>query len=70
MLLVHVYEGFSISANTGFLTFFASRYDAEATYFDEGVRTAKRKQLEEKLLQVILAYSITLQFVPPLFLIF
>lgn len=29
------------------------RYDAEATYFDEGVRSAKRKQLEEKLLQVI-----------------
>ncbi|KAF5466453.1 hypothetical protein F2P56_016376 [Juglans regia] len=33
--------------------FFSSRYDAEATYFDEGVRSAKRKQLEEKLLQLI-----------------
>jgi len=32
---------------------FNSRYDAEAIYFDEGVRSAKRKQLEEKLLQVI-----------------
>lgn len=28
------------------------RYDAEATYFEEGVRSSKRKQLEEKLLQV------------------
>ncbi|GAB2293387.1 Cell wall protein rhd3 [Dionaea muscipula] len=27
-----------------------SEYDAEATYFDEGVRSAKRKNLEEKLL--------------------
>ncbi|XP_041015401.1 protein ROOT HAIR DEFECTIVE 3-like [Juglans microcarpa x Juglans regia] len=32
---------------------FLSEYDAEATYFDEGVRSAKRKQLEEKLLQLI-----------------
>lgn len=32
---------------------FNSRYDAEAIYFDEGVRSAKQKQLEEKLLQVI-----------------
>lgn len=30
-----------------------SQYDAEATYFDEGVRSAKRKQLEEKLLQLV-----------------
>ncbi|XP_048432984.1 protein ROOT HAIR DEFECTIVE 3-like isoform X2 [Pyrus x bretschneideri] len=30
-----------------------SEYDAEATYFDEGVRTGKRKQLEEKLLQLV-----------------
>lgn len=29
-----------------------ARYDSEATYFDEGVRTAKKKQLEDKLLQV------------------
>ncbi|KAL5757472.1 hypothetical protein ACOSP7_020083 [Xanthoceras sorbifolium] len=28
-------------------------YDDEAVYFDEGVRTAKRKQLEEKLLQLV-----------------
>lgn len=33
------------------------RYDAEATFFDEGVRVAKRKQLEEKLLQVMLAQN-------------
>nr|GMC58422.1 protein ROOT HAIR DEFECTIVE 3-like isoform X1 [Ipomoea batatas] len=26
-------------------------YEAEVTFFDEGVRSAKRKQLEEKLLQ-------------------
>ncbi|XP_059459262.1 protein ROOT HAIR DEFECTIVE 3-like [Corylus avellana] len=32
---------------------FLSQYDAEATYFEEGVRSAKRKQLEEKLLQLI-----------------
>ncbi|EXC09146.1 hypothetical protein L484_005098 [Morus notabilis] len=31
-----------------------SEYDVEATYFDEGVRSAKRKQLEEKLLQLVL----------------
>ncbi|KAF4399263.1 hypothetical protein G4B88_022346 [Cannabis sativa] len=30
-----------------------SEYDAEATYFDEGVRSSKRKQLEEKLLQLV-----------------
>ncbi|KAL4625706.1 protein ROOT HAIR DEFECTIVE 3-like [Castanea sativa] len=30
-----------------------SEYDAEATYFDEGVRSAKRRQFEEKLLQLI-----------------
>ncbi|KAK6914761.1 Sey1/RHD3-like, three-helix bundle domain [Dillenia turbinata] len=33
-------------------------YDMEATYFDEGVRTSKRTQLEAKLLQLIqLAYQ-------------
>ncbi|XWS18861.1 hypothetical protein CRYUN_Cryun32bG0081400 [Craigia yunnanensis] len=32
---------------------FLSEYDAEATYFDEGVRSAKRKQFEEKLLQLV-----------------
>ncbi|KAA8540291.1 hypothetical protein F0562_024146 [Nyssa sinensis] len=30
-----------------------SEYGAEATYFDEGVRSAKQKQLEEKLLQLV-----------------
>lgn len=32
---------------------FLSEYDAEAAYFDEGVRTSKRKLLEEKLLQLV-----------------
>ncbi|KAK6128020.1 hypothetical protein DH2020_038223 [Rehmannia glutinosa] len=30
-----------------------SEYDSEAAYFDEGVRSSKRKQLEEKLLQLV-----------------
>ncbi|XP_057505001.1 protein ROOT HAIR DEFECTIVE 3-like [Actinidia eriantha] len=30
-----------------------SEYDMEATYFDDGVRSAKRKQLKEKLLQLV-----------------
>ncbi|XP_059287533.1 protein ROOT HAIR DEFECTIVE 3 homolog 1-like [Lycium ferocissimum] len=30
-----------------------TEYDAEATFFDEGVRSTKRKQLEEKLLQLV-----------------
>ncbi|KAK6795976.1 hypothetical protein RDI58_009431 [Solanum bulbocastanum] len=30
-----------------------SEYDAEATFFDEGVRSSKRKHLEEKLLQLV-----------------
>ncbi|KAG5619278.1 hypothetical protein H5410_019102, partial [Solanum commersonii] len=30
-----------------------SEYDVEATYFDEGVRSSKRKHLEEKLLQLV-----------------
>ncbi|GFP89347.1 protein root hair defective 3 homolog 1 [Phtheirospermum japonicum] len=30
-----------------------SEYDAEATFFDEGVRSTKRKQLEDKLLQLV-----------------
>ncbi|XP_028792095.1 protein ROOT HAIR DEFECTIVE 3-like [Neltuma alba] len=30
-----------------------SEYDIEVTYFDEGVRSAKQKQLQEKLLQLV-----------------
>ncbi|KAI4387362.1 hypothetical protein MLD38_005200 [Melastoma candidum] len=30
-----------------------SGYEMEATYFDEGVRSSKKKQLEEKLLQLV-----------------
>lgn len=32
---------------------FFYRYDTEATYFEEGVRSSKRQQLQEKLLQVM-----------------
>ncbi|KAK4373844.1 hypothetical protein RND71_004521 [Anisodus tanguticus] len=35
------------------LNTFLTEYDAEATFFDEGVRSTKRKQLEEKLLQLV-----------------
>ncbi|KAL7140299.1 hypothetical protein ABFS83_09G111900 [Erythranthe nasuta] len=38
---------------TSILNVCLSEYDAEATYFDEGVRTSKRKQLEDKLLQLV-----------------
>ncbi|KAG6415812.1 hypothetical protein SASPL_123231 [Salvia splendens] len=38
---------------TSILDVCLSEYDADATYFDEGVRSSKRKQLEEKLLQLI-----------------
>ncbi|KAJ6309038.1 hypothetical protein OIU76_018603 [Salix suchowensis] len=38
---------------SGILNFSLSEYDAEAIYFDGGVRSAKRKQLEEKLLQLV-----------------
>lgn len=31
----------------------------EAVYFDDGVRTAKRQQLESKLLQVIFFFLLT-----------
>ncbi|KAK6264238.1 hypothetical protein SCA6_019672 [Theobroma cacao] len=44
--------GFGKKLNSILYTFL-SEYDAEATYFDEGVRSAKRKQLEEKLLQLV-----------------
>ncbi|EOY27138.1 Root hair defective 3 GTP-binding protein (RHD3) isoform 3 [Theobroma cacao] len=44
--------GFGKKLNSILYTFL-SEYEAEATYFDEGVRSAKRKQLEEKLLQLV-----------------
>jgi hypothetical protein len=34
------------------IAFLHRRYDMEAIYFDEGVRSSKRQQLESKLLQV------------------
>ncbi|XP_071901356.1 protein ROOT HAIR DEFECTIVE 3 [Coffea arabica] len=43
---------------------YLSEYDVEATYFDEGVRTGKRKQLEEKLLQLVQpAYQLMLSHI-------
>ncbi|OMO70752.1 Root hair defective 3 GTP-binding protein [Corchorus capsularis] len=45
-------SGFGKKLNS-VLSTFLSEYDAEATYFDEGVRSAKRKQLEDKLLQLV-----------------
>ncbi|XP_075492309.1 protein ROOT HAIR DEFECTIVE 3-like isoform X1 [Primulina tabacum] len=38
---------------TSILDVCLSEYDSEATYFDEGVRSSKRKHLEEKLLQLV-----------------
>ncbi|CAJ1955407.1 unnamed protein product [Sphenostylis stenocarpa] len=44
--------GFGKNANS-LLSNSLSEYDAEANYFDEGVRSAKQKQLQEKLLQLV-----------------
>nr|GEW29119.1 protein root hair defective 3-like [Tanacetum cinerariifolium] len=41
-----------------------SGYDNETSFFEEGVRTAKRKQMEEKLLQLVHpAYKTTLEHI-------
>ncbi|KAI3521409.1 hypothetical protein L1887_10874 [Cichorium endivia] len=41
-----------------------SSYDEEATYFEDSVRSAKRKQLEEKLLQLVQpAYQLMLEHI-------
>ncbi|XP_057459098.1 protein ROOT HAIR DEFECTIVE 3-like [Lotus japonicus] len=45
-------SGFGKKLNS-LLGSYLSEYDVEATYFDEGVRTAKQKQLQEKLLQLV-----------------
>ncbi|TKY48258.1 ROOT HAIR DEFECTIVE 3-like 1 [Spatholobus suberectus] len=45
-------SGFGKKLNS-LLTARLSEYDAEATYFDEGVRSAKQKQLQEKLFQLV-----------------
>ncbi|KAK8469738.1 hypothetical protein PHAVU_005G159600 [Phaseolus vulgaris] len=45
-------SGFGKNLNS-LLTTCLSEYDAEANYFDEGVRSAKQKQLQEKLLQLV-----------------
>lgn len=47
----------SITKSSNAPLFILFRYDMEATYFDDGVRTTKRKQLEEKLLQVMPPYG-------------
>lgn len=39
--------------------FFICSYDMEATYFDGSVRNAKRQQLEERLLNVSLAFVLS-----------
>ena len=36
-----------------FSSYSSFRYDVEAKYFDEGVRTERRKQLKDKMLQVM-----------------
>ncbi|PWA50185.1 root hair defective protein [Artemisia annua] len=52
-----------------FLVFFEKKdykvnYDNETSFFEEGVRTAKRKQMEEKLLQLVHpAYKTTLEHI-------
>nr|XP_043638336.1 protein ROOT HAIR DEFECTIVE 3-like [Erigeron canadensis] len=46
------------------LEVYFSGYDDETTFFEEGVRTAKRKQMEEKLLQLVHhAYQLTLEHI-------
>ncbi|KAG5537879.1 hypothetical protein RHGRI_025094 [Rhododendron griersonianum] len=47
------YAEMSITKLSNAPLFILFRYDTEATYFDDGVRTTKRKQLEEKLLQLV-----------------
>ncbi|XP_020226487.1 protein ROOT HAIR DEFECTIVE 3 [Cajanus cajan] len=44
--------GFGKKLNS-LLDTYLSEYDAEATYFDEGVRSSKQKQLQEKLFQLV-----------------
>ncbi|RDX65384.1 Protein ROOT HAIR DEFECTIVE 3-like 1, partial [Mucuna pruriens] len=45
-------SGFGKKLNS-LLTTYLSEYDAEAAYFDEGVRSTKQKQLQEKLFQLV-----------------
>ncbi|KAG4961488.1 hypothetical protein JHK87_038121 [Glycine soja] len=45
-------SGFGKKLNS-LITTCLSEYDAEANYFDEGVRSAKQKQLQEKLFQLV-----------------
>ncbi|EYU45854.1 hypothetical protein ABFS82_04G096500 [Erythranthe guttata] len=48
----HAVPGFGRKL-TSILEVCLSEYDFEATYFDESVRSSKRKQLEDKLLQLV-----------------
>ncbi|XP_016497005.1 protein ROOT HAIR DEFECTIVE 3 homolog 1-like isoform X2 [Nicotiana tabacum] len=48
----HPVQGFGRKL-TSILNSCLSEYDADATFFDDGVRSTKRKQLEEKLLQLV-----------------
>ncbi|XP_021827157.1 protein ROOT HAIR DEFECTIVE 3-like isoform X1 [Prunus avium] len=47
----HDHRGFGDKLSR-ILDTYISEYDGEATYYDEGVRSEKRKQLEEKLLKL------------------
>ncbi|KAB2613019.1 protein ROOT HAIR DEFECTIVE 3-like [Pyrus ussuriensis x Pyrus communis] len=46
------YPGFG-DVLSSLLDTYISKYDGETTYYDEGVRSGKRKLLEEKLLQLV-----------------
>ncbi|XP_071742416.1 protein ROOT HAIR DEFECTIVE 3-like [Rutidosis leptorrhynchoides] len=48
----HIVPGFGRKLSSMIDTSLSS-YDEEATYFEDGVRTAKRRQLEEKLIQLV-----------------
>lgn len=60
--------GVKSSIMAGFMiciSFFSlNRYESEAIYFEERVRTSKRKKLEEKLLQVRFSSSACGNVVP------
>ncbi|KAI3684189.1 hypothetical protein L6452_33409 [Arctium lappa] len=48
----HIVPGFGRKISSMLDTCLSS-YDEEATYFEDGVRSAKRRQLEEKLIQLV-----------------
>ncbi|KVI05883.1 hypothetical protein Ccrd_015768, partial [Cynara cardunculus var. scolymus] len=59
ILLLNFYNFFR-----GHFDIFVFSYDEEATYFEDSVRSTKRKQLEEKLLQLVQpAYQLMLEHI-------